>query len=394
MSRPGLAVVSQELTPYRVHLHRRIVREIPEVKLWSLVTWDPARTGWRLEGDEEIGAVRFGDGETALRGGAIRNARIDLRKASALWRWLDAHDIGAVLAFGYSELPLLAPILWGYRRRVPVLIFGDSNIHGDHVTGAKLWAKRRYLGWLLRRAAAVLPCGRYGREFFLKYGADPEKIVLSPYEPEYESLETPDTAAVRAVSERFGLKPGRRRALVCGRLATVKRPDLAVEAFAAIAEERPEWDLVLAGDGPLRDTVTARIPERLRSRVIMTGFISDQSTVTALYHASDLLLHPADFEPWALVINESVAAGLAVVTTSVVGAAAELVRDGVNGRVCPPGDLPALIEALRDATTPERLASMRAASPRVLAEWRRVADPVDGIRRALTRAGVVGPLPP
>jgi glycosyltransferase involved in cell wall biosynthesis len=389
LDRPGLAIVSQELTPYRVHLHRRVAREIPELKLWSLVTWDPARSGWRLRGDDEIGAVRFGEGEQIRRNGPLSVARIDYQKASALWRWLDAHNIGAVLAFGYFEISLLAPILWAYKRHVPYLIWGDSNIHGDHATGLKLFAKRQFLGCVLQRASAVLACGRYGREFFLKYGANPDRIFLSPYEPDYGPLLTPDEATVRTVSERFGLRPGRKRALVCGRLAKVKRPDLAVDAFVAVADERPEWDLILAGDGPLRDMVKARIPQRLRDRVVMTGFIADQNTVTALYHASDLLLHPADFEPWALVINEAVAAGMAVVTTSVVGAAAELVRDGVNGRICPPGSLPCLIDALSDATRPERLFAMRQESRRVLADWRRDADPVQGIRNALSHARVV-----
>jgi glycosyltransferase involved in cell wall biosynthesis len=112
--------------------------------------------------------------------------------------------------------------------------------------------------------------------------------------------------------------------------------------------------------------------------------------VTAIYKASDVLVLPSDFEPWALVINEAAAAGMAVVASSVVGAAAELVRDGVNGRVFPPGDLRALADCLLDVTDPARVDAMKAASEGVLADWRRVADPIAGLRRGLEANGVLG----
>jgi glycosyltransferase involved in cell wall biosynthesis len=123
--------------------------------------------------------------------------------------------------------------------------------------------------------------------------------------------------------------------------------------------------------------------------VTFTGFIGDQAELTALYHACEVLLHPADYEPWALVINEAAAAGLAIVASSVVGAAAELVRDGINGRVCPPGDLGAFTAALRWATGSSQLGEVGRSSRAILGEWRARADPVAGLRAALARAGVL-----
>ncbi|MEX2217383.1 MAG: glycosyltransferase family 4 protein [Phycisphaerales bacterium] len=390
--RPVLAILAPEITPYRLHFHRRIVREVPEMRLCSLVTWGSERSPWKPRTEEEarIGAVRLGEGEGARRTGRLATARVEWEKARAVGRWLDRHRPAAVMAAGYNELANLGAIRWAHRRGVPALMWADSNIHGDTATGPKRMAKRALLRWVLSRTNAVLPCGSLGREYYLRYGVPAERIFLCPYEPDYEQIAACPPERTREVAGRFGLAPSRRRILVCGRLAPVKRPDLAVDAFAAIADERPEWDLVFAGDGPLREAVGARIPERLRARVVFTGFIGEQGTVTALYHACDVLLHPAEFEPWALVINEAAAAGMAIVTTSVVGAAAELVRSGVNGRLCPPRDLPALIEGLREVTHAERLAPMRAASLRLIEGWRREADPVQGLRRALESCGVLG----
>ena len=111
--------------------------------------------------------------------------------------------------------------------------------------------------------------------------------------------------------------------------------------------------------------------------------------VSAICRASDVLCLPSDYEPWALVINEAVAAGQAIVASEVVGAAAELVRDGVNGRVFPPSDLKSLVAALLDVTAPDRINSMRANSATILADWRARGDPIDGLRSALKFVKVI-----
>ena len=116
------------------------------------------------------------------------------------------------------------------------------------------------------------------------------------------------------------------------------------------------------------------------------GFIDDQDAVSAVYRNCDVLALPSDYEPWALVINEAAAAGLAIVASDAVGAAAELVRDGVNGGIFPSGSLQALTERLMFVTEPERIETLKAGSAAVLAEWRKVADPVEGLRQALASA--------
>jgi hypothetical protein len=80
---------------------------------------------------------------------------------------------------------------------------------------------------------------------------------------------------------------------------------------------------------------------------------------------------------------------MAMVATKTVGAVGELVRDGVNGRTIEPGDLPGLIGALLEVTDPAKVDRFKAGSATVLADWRRRGDPVAGIRRALTDAGVI-----
>jgi glycosyltransferase involved in cell wall biosynthesis len=219
-----------------------------------------------------------------------------------------------------------------------------------------------------------------------------DRIHFFTLEPDYSLIQDLPMGKVEEASHRFGLDPHRRRLVFSGRLIPLKRVDLLINAFAAIAGERPQWDLVIVGDGPLRDSLAAAVPDALRTRVIWTGFLGDQEDISAVYRACDVLVLPSEREAWALVINEAAAAGLAIVSSSVPGAAEDLVRDGVNGRIFPSGDLGALVDCLLDVTSESRLTAMKAASPVVLDEWRRRADPVDSLRQILRQFGLL-PMP-
>ena len=160
-------------------------------------------------------------------------------------------------------------------------------------------------------------------------------------------------------------------------------------AFISIAAEKPEWHLVFAGSGPLGRDLLEQVLPALRERVHFTGFIEESKTLAALYRASDVLVLPSNCEPWGVVITEAAAAGLAVVCTSVVGAAAEVVRDRVNGRLIPPADFPALVTALQEVTEPGSLKSMKRMSSEIFRQWHARTDPVKELRRALQDAGVL-----
>ena len=106
--------------------------------------------------------------------------------------------------------------------------------------------------------------------------------------------------------------------------------------------------------------------------------------VTALaYAAADALVLSSDREPWALVIQEAMAAGLAVVASHVVGAARELIDDKRNGRIFKAGDVEELVDALFEVTDPGRLEYYQQQSRRALDLWSEQQNPIAEIRRAL-----------
>jgi glycosyltransferase involved in cell wall biosynthesis len=386
--RPLLAVVSIGYAPYRVHVLRRVAREIPQIRLATLYTHEFGNAPWASRVPEEVGPVVFGKGESSNQQSMPRYALWNWIKAGRVIRWMRRHSVSVVLVEGYADVGRVRILRWCKAHGIPTLVFGDSNIHGDLRGGWKGRVKRLLVPRFLRHACGILVVGRYGRAYFTKYGCQSDDIFLFANEPDYSLITDLPAEAARATASRLGLRSGRRRIVFSGRIVRDKRPEMLLDAFLQIADHRPEWDLIFVGDGPLRAPLEKRVPPSMKDRVVWCGFLDSQADVAAVYKASDVLVLPSDYEPWALVVNEAAAAGMAIVASSVVGAAAELVRDGVNGRVFPPGDSHALTDCLLDVTDPARADTMKAASAGVLADWRRAADPVHGLRQALRHCGL------
>jgi glycosyltransferase involved in cell wall biosynthesis len=385
----ALAIITNSCPPYRTHVHRRIVDEMPEIKLFSVFTHEVSSSAWAFEPASEIAPVMFGQNESTDTQGRLSQAAHEWRKGGRIIRWMRANRVRAAVVAGYNDLGRLRILRWCHRQRIPCLLHADSNILDDTRTGWRAWIKRRFLGKVLPWCDTVLVCGRLGKEYFLKYGVDPERIFFYPYEPDYNLIQNLSPQTVQDAKHRFGLSSERRSIVYSGRLISIKRVDLLIDAFSAIADQRPEWDLLIIGDGPLRQTLEQRLPAQLKNRCIWTGFIDDQSLVSALYRAADVLVLPSEREPWALVINEAAAAGLAIVASHVVGAAAELVRDNVNGKIFRSGDLQHLIQCLMDVTRADKIDAYKSASISLLQEWRDRCDPIQGLRRALQFTGVL-----
>ncbi|MBY0262289.1 MAG: hypothetical protein K2Q20_08080, partial [Phycisphaerales bacterium] len=157
--RPLLAIASGHYTPYRLSFHRRIVAEIPEVRLASLVTKADS-TFWGSPDDPTINTIRLHAAPRGKRGLAARArwAAGEIAVARRLWAWLERHRPAAVLLSGYDELPMVAGAVWARRRGCALLIGADSNVLGDRAQGLKRWVKQRYVPWAMG-GAQVMVCG-------------------------------------------------------------------------------------------------------------------------------------------------------------------------------------------------------------------------------------------
>lgn len=138
--------------------------------------------------------------------------------------------------------------------------------------------------------------------------------------------------------------PGPARAVWVGLMGPVKRLDVLVEALSMT----PGLNLRVVGTGPEWDSTQRRVRDLgLTQRVSFAGEVLDPGPCFA---ESDLFVLASAAENCPLALLQAMACGLPVVATR-VGGIPEVVREGIDGLLVPPGDPAALAHALRTLTS-------------------------------------------
>ena len=174
----------------------------------------------------------------------------------------------------------------------------------------------------------------------------------------------------QALRAAWGAQPQDIVAAYVGRIAAEKNLQTVLDAFAAIRRLQPQAKLLFVGDGPLRKTLAARHPDHIHAGM------RHGEDLAAHYASSDIFLFPSLTETFGNAVTEALASGLGVVAYA-QAAAAEVIRDGSNGLLAPPGDGAAFIAAAsRLAAAPYLLAAKRERATASVAEldWERIHD--------------------
>jgi colanic acid/amylovoran biosynthesis glycosyltransferase len=190
-------------------------------------------------------------------------------------------------------------------------------------------------------------------------GADPKKIRLHRTGLPLDDL---------PFSQRTPPSDGAWHLVQASRLIEKKGLATTVRAFASFARQFPQARLTLAGDGPLRESITGLATElAVADRVHFAGFLS-QPQLRALYESAHLFVHPSEVGPDGNqegVPNsmlEAMATGLPVLAT-LHGGIPEAVENGVSGMLVAERDHDALARGMLDLVqSHDRYAAMGAAA--------------------------------
>jgi glycosyltransferase involved in cell wall biosynthesis len=226
---------------------------------------------------------------------------------------------------------------------------------------------RHVVAHLVRRTSASLdavtvPCEYARRVYSERYGVPSSKVVNVGTAVRLDRFEGSTGGA--GVREEFALDRRDFVAVVVGRLYEAKGLEWAVAAVPSILERRPEFRLLLVGEGPLEQELRRRVAQNgLTDTVVFAGRRDD---VPRILKAADLLILPSEAETAPLTVLEGMAAGLPVVATD-VGGVAEAVERGVTGLLIEPRDPRAIAEAvLSVGALPDRGAAMGDAARRAV----------------------------
>lgn len=285
-----------------------------------------------------------------LLGERLRNEGVEVvclnRKPGRDWRvcWrmakeVQARDLSVLHAHQYSPFfyAALARVLVGGRTR---LILTE---HGRHYPDSVSPVRRAVNRLVLDRCAdAVNACCGFSAEALSRidgFAARRIEVIENGID-----LARYSSSATRSdFRQRLGLTPGRRYIANVARFHPVKDQAMLLRAFAGVAAQRADVDLLLVGDGPLRGELEALVRQlEIASRVQFLGVRADVPDILA---ASDAFVLTSVSEAASLTLLEAMASRLPVVVTA-VGGNPEIVRHEKEGLLVPRGDALALAAAL------------------------------------------------
>ena len=271
--------------------------------------------------------------ELALYGGRHQHgAPPGAPPAAVPHRFVGQREIGPLVASGAYRAVVVGtggrvalPAAWRAARRSGVPFIFWAALWRTPRTVAHL-AATPLMRRVYRDADAIVTYGEHVSAYVRRHGAT--RVVVAPQTVDNEFWAA--AAAAPRTDARFA-------ALFVGRPAREK--GLAV-VLAAWRRAALDGTLTVVGEQP-----------RLPAGVVAAGRL-DPAGLRNFYGSCDVLVVPSVstrrfIEPWALVVNEAMNQGVAIIASNAVGAAAGgLVRDGRNGLIVQAGDSDALAQAL------------------------------------------------
>ncbi|WP_426609738.1 glycosyltransferase family 4 protein [Bradyrhizobium sp. McL0616] len=266
-------------------------------------------------------------------------------EAAVLARWCCREAVEHLHAHFGTNSAAIAMLAW----RLSGIPY-SFTVHGpDEFERATLLS----LGVKLQNAAFAVCVSSYGRSQLMRW-CHPDlwpKIAIVHCGLDSAFLDGPVESS-----------PSTRRLVCVGRLSEQKAQLLLVAAARRLRGEGIDCEIVLAGDGPMRNEIEDAIRDAgLESKITITGWISGDQVKAEIVAATALVL-PSFAENMPVVIMEAFALGRPVISTYVAGIP-ELVRPGTSGWLVPAGDEVLLAEAIREALGApiEQLVTMGAA---------------------------------
>lgn len=279
--------------------------------------------------------------------------------------------------------------------RVAALLAGDARppivvhtYHGHVLRGyfdpLRTAAFRTLERELARVTTALVAVSPQVRDDLVRIGIAPrERFVVVRLGIELE--ERLASSRSREDARRLlGIAPQRFVVGWIGRMTGVKRADDVLESFALLRRRGVDAVLCMVGDGPDRDAVERRA--HALGIVRHCVFLGYQHDVAPWYRAFDAMVLPSANEGTPVSVIEALGAGRPVVASD-VGGVPDVVRDGVDGFLVPPGDTDALAARLAEVAASATLRAhvAKAAPERVLRRYAvsRLIDDVDTLYRSL-----------
>ncbi|HRV93784.1 MAG TPA: glycosyltransferase family 4 protein [Anaerolineae bacterium] len=317
------------------------------------------------------------------------NTRFGIDWKTLKTAWADTESM--FMIGDWAHVPTIALFLTRFARNAPVALWTDTPQEQLRRPFLKRVLRANFLQWLLKRVDVIFGSGQPAKRALVGLGAPSEKIVDLQFAVD---LERPEQAGQN--QEVYEQAKTLRQSVGCDQNGIVfcmsgtidldkKAQDLGLRAFAKCYQRtvRP-IGLLVAGAGPDISQLEALAKELgITESINLLGW-REPEQMDAVYTAMDVLLHPAHYDPFPLVVIEAMSYAKPVIGTSTSGTVEERVKGGVNGFAVPPQDIDAMHFAMmRFIEDPILLESANLAARKTAEAWP-MSRSVNIIKQALS----------
>ncbi len=240
---------------------------------------------------------------------------------------------------GYSDITAQILIILCKLCRKPHIIIFDG-VSPKKLREKENWLKFWWKKLLVNSCTAFLGNGSVGKLYAKKLGIPNNKIFnqfLTVDVKHFNSFFSDKEKIRKQIREYFGISRDSFIILYIGRLIKHKGVQDLIQAFKLLKLETDKnIYLLIVGFGNYENKLK-QISSSVKE-IIFVGNV-DYEHIHEYYFSSDIFVLPTYNDPWGLVINEAMACGLPVITTTASGASLDLLKDGENGFVIEPGDI-------------------------------------------------------
>ena len=256
----------------------------------------------------------------------------------AFWSALEQANPDVVAVNGWNNFGSLVATDCCVRRGIPMVVMSESARQDEPRARWKEVIKKR----IVDLYSAALVGGQRHVEYLAQLGMPRERIFTGydVVDNEYFRQRVEEVRSQRSeVRQKYGLPEN--YFLASARFVEKKNLPTLIRAYAAYRQKseasgNPPWDVVLLGDGPLREGLKSQLSTlNLHRHVRLPGF-KQYDELPVYYALAKAFVHASTTEQWGLVVNEAIASGLPVIVSNRCGCVPELVQG--NGFTFEPTD--------------------------------------------------------
>lgn len=270
-----------------------------------------------------------------------------------------------ILIFGWAWKSHLKALRF-FKGKIPIYFRGDSTLL-DQQKNFKSLLRKLFLKWVYSHVDKVFYVGNANKSYYSQFGLKEKQLVFAPHAIDNNRFGKIDPQETTEIREKLAINQNSILILFAGKLESKKTPNLLLKTFKQLSN--PYLQLLFVGNGELEKEL--KITAGNFSNIHFMDF-QNQSKMPAIYQVCDLFCLPSKGpnETWGLAVNEAMAAGKAVLVSTKVGCAADLVKPGINGEVFKSNNLNDLMQKLKELTkNKEKLIEMGIQSQKIIQDW-------------------------